>query len=754
MDSPQHVGDSTTNSISNQLSGTHLQKLDSQRSSPSELESWSSKVYSSVYSGDNFIEIVVDLRKKDANPLQISILRRVKDSYVNVVQVLRVLTYIGQLGVDQIDSFLENNIFTNSQYTQGGEGDNEVLYNDYRSHEVPQLRGIWIPYDKAVLLILDHHIYDVVKKLLLVDVHDIEKLPKIPESSKQSGIKRDPDESTVALDGSPTKRRKASPSAQSIVKSAAENNSNYPFCLPPSTFKEKDVDIVQEVKLKFSEIFKNDGELSSELSSADIKKMFQGTLDKCAARSQLPISLLDIPLDSQGKTALHYAATLASNLVEVFIELGLSSPIRGDNEGESPLISVVLVTNAMEKGNFVAMLDNWLWPNLWLFDNKRKSILHHLILQATKNHRASKYYLMKTVNWLVQNASKEKNLQSFCTKVVNAQESELGNTALHLAGEHELKWFIFVLLELKADPQVANKVGVKPAQLESVKEIMQLRENYSEHKDSVAATKALLESLGVSSDEDEYFFQLLSTSGEISDEIGSYADVGDMEEEREDPHEVANGESKESLKTLSLLERIFKSIQDLIKNTNDEYAKIINSKRKEINHLNRELRTAMITTANNRFTTKKVLEKMSSVDTMKLQMANINEKLQVLKKKLPDEDRDDNVFNDDIINPDLVKFDADEPFIIKPIYDKLANNEAVESTPELLELLPSATVLQARLQAYKEVNLDLEKELENLLNYRTLTAKFKKVVSYCTGVDINEVDELLDGLLEAVEGQQ
>lgn len=139
---------------------------------------------------------------------------------------------------------------------------------------------------------------------------------------------------------------------------------------------------------------------------------------------------------------------------------------------------------------------------------------------------------------------------------------------------------------------------------------------------------------------------------------------------------------------------------------------------------------------------------------MKLQMANITEKLQVLKKKLPNDEKDENVFTSDIVNQDFVKFDADEPFIIKAIYDKLANNEEVESTDELLETLPSAEVLQARLLAYKEINQDLEKELETLLNYSTLTAKFKKVVSYCTGVDINEVDELLDGLLEAVEGQQ
>lgn len=759
MESPQHVGDNTANSISNQLSGTHLQKPLIKLSSPSDSASCTSKVYSAVYLGQKFIEIDVKVQAPEIDSSSIQILRRVCDSYVNVVQILQVLVSLGRFDQERVDSFLENDIFTNPQYFQGGSEDDKVLYNDLRSHEIAQLRGIWIPYDKAVLFSLNYGIYDIVKGLLLVDVHDCDKLPKKPESSTAVTVKRNADEDmTDALDGSPTKRRKTqSTAAQSLVKAAAESNTNAPYCLPPSTFKEKDVDIVLEVKLKFSEIFKNDGELSTDLSSADIKNMFQSIFDKCSTRFHLTTSILDVPLDSQGKTALHYAATLASNLVGIFIELGINSPIRGDNDGESPLLSAILVTNAMEKGNFVSMLENWLWPNLWLFDNKHNSFLHHLIVLATKNFDASKFYLTKIITWMVQNVDKEKNLNNLCTKIINAQDSESGNTALHLAGEHELKWFIHVLLELKADTQVANNVGVKPSDFESVKEVILLRDNYENHKSSVAATKTFLESLGASSDEDEYFLQLIDTGIEFWEKTGGCTDVGKMEDVTEGTSEkrVGNGaDAKDDADQLSQSEKIFKSIQDLMSNANDEYLKVINDKKREINSLNQELRGATILTANNRFVAKKVLEKVSLVDTMKLQMANITEKLQVLKKKLPDDEKDENVFTSDIVNQDFVNFDADEPFIIKPIYDKLANNEEVESTDELLETLPSAEVLQARLLAYKEINQDLEKELENLLNYSTLTAKFKKVVSYCTGVDINEVDELLDGLLEAVEGQQ
>lgn len=753
MESPQHIGDSTTNSISNQLSGTHLQKKNANLTPPSESASWSTKVYSSIYSGEKYMELLIELRNGDTLSTTLSILRRVQDSYVNVVQMLEVMIYLGYLNRGQAESFIDDKICNNPQYYKGGDSDDEYRYNDYRSHEVSQLRGIWVPYDKAVLIALENNIYNILKSLLLIDVHSFDKLPKKPDSNNGS-LKRDSEEDMLkTLDGSPTKRRKTQiASSPKAIKAALESNTNYPYCLPPSTFMEKDVDIVLEVKLKFSEIFKNDGELSAELTTADIQKMFQSIVDKCSTRSQLPIAMLDVPLDSQGKTALHYAATLASNLVGIFIELGICSPIRGDNDGESPLVSAILVTNAMEKGNYVTMLDKWLWPNLWLFDKKKKSFLHHLIVLATKNLKASKYYLSKTVLWMVQNADKEKNLKNLCNVIVNAQESEAGNTALHLAGEFELKWFIYVLLELQADPQIANKVGLRPAEFDSVKEVMKIRENYRNHVDSVTATKALFETLGVEGEEDEYILELICTGVEFLNKIGGYPEVGSMEEEQDIPEKGVKHD--ELPKSLSHSERIFKSIQDLMSTTNEEYTKVINSKKKEINLLNKELRGATIITANNRFIAKKILQKVSEIDTMKLQLANIMEKLQVLKKKLPEGNDDEDIFNDDISNSELVKFDADEPFIIKAIYDKVANNEEIESTPELLDSLPSAAVLQARLNAYREVNFDLEKELESLLNYDTLTAKFKKVVSYCTGVDINEVDELLDGLLEAVEGQQ
>lgn len=754
MDSPQNLGDTTANSISNQLGGTHLN-----RSKPSKLHIGATPitVTSALYSGQKFIQLNVSV---DSTTKSVLVLRRVQDSYVNVSQMLEILVLLSIYTRDQVDGFLENEVFSNSQYLPQGGLYHTPLYNDFRSHDVAQIRGLWIPFDKAVSIALDFDIYDIVKRLFLIDVHDFDKLPKV-EPSEQNSQKRPSD---VALDtllaDSPTKKRKAQGLARSspsvIVHSAAADNSNTPYTLPALTFAEKDLELVAEVKQKFSEIFKNDAKDSMLFTKKDVEAHFKPIFDKCPPNTTNYVSILDVPLDLLGKTALHYASTLASvNLVSSFIELTICSPVRGDNKGESPLLSIIQVTNAMEKGNFVEMLQNWLWPNLWLFDNKHNSFLHYLVNLATKNYKSSKFYFDKILEWTVSNADKEKNLHTLCNKIINAQETQNGNSALHLAGEQELKWFVFILLELNADVNLSNNTGIKPIDFDCVRQIEELRENYHKNSTSPNAVKTLLSALDANTESDEYMIQLVKTGLQFLQKFSQYTEVGELEDvaHEEDEKEKELTPTSEVLSSTLLSNKIFKSIQELLANTNEEYERIIHQKKIEINNLNKELRDATIITANNRFVSKKISERISLVDTMKLQMTNISDKLQMLKKGLSGNPEDEALFNDEIDDTTL-KFDADEPFIIRPIYEKLANNEPVEATPEILQLLPSTAVLKARLKAYHEVNSNLQRELDNLLDYSALTAKFKKVVSFCTGVDINEVDELLDGLLEAVEGQQ
>lgn len=755
MDSPQNMGDTTANSISNQLGGTHLHRHKSATKVAAAAPGATPKsVTSALYSGQKFIQLDVAI---DDSARTVAVLRRVQDSYVNVSQMLDILVLLSIFSSDQVEGFLANEVFSSTQYLPQGGLHHMPLYNDFRTHDVAQVRGLWIPFDKAVAMAVKFDLYDAVKRLFLVDVHDFDKLPKLEQTDPESLKRPGDDDLDAMVADSPSKKRRivamAATSPMEVVRKAATANSNAPYTQPALTFAEKDVELVAEVKQVFSEIFKNDAK--DTLTKAEVTTHFKRIFEKCPPHASNYVSLLDVPLDLLGKTALHYASTLASvNLVSSFIELTICSPVRGDNKGESPLISTVQVTNAMEKGNFVELLQDWLWPNLWLFDNKHNSVLHYLINLATKNYKSSKFYFDKILEWTISNPDKQNSLYAMCNKIINAQETQNGNSPLHLAGENELKWFVFILLELNADVNLPNNMGVKPLDFECVKQISELRENYHKNITSPTAVNTLLDALDCNTESDEYTIQLVKSALEFLLKVSQFSEVGELETiKKSEPKEKELTPTSEVESSSLLLNKIFKSIQDLLGNTNEEYEKVIHQKKIEINNLNKELRDATIITANNRFISKKISERISLVDTMKLQMTNINDKIQMLKKDIAGKTEDEALFNNDIDDTTL-KFDADEPFIIRPIYEKIANNETVEATEEIMQVLPSTEILKARLQAYHEVNTNLQNELDNLLDYNALTAKFKKVVSFCTGVDINEVDELLDGLLEAVEGQQ
>lgn len=781
MDSPVNVGDTTTNSILHRLQDTHLQEVAS------------ATISSATYSGQQVIQLALSLKDSFNNQndnhtsssidtlptislkAPIKILRRVQDSYINITQLFDILIRLNLFSNSQVEKYLNNELLTNPQYSTKD-------IDDYRNHENPVLNGLWIPYDKAVTLAIKFDIYEFSKKLFLVDVHDFDKLPK--QSITMGGKRRLYDESfdnqaDAGLMGSPLKKQKvdhkantetgsnlnsittkSSSTSKDLLKHLSGSNPNIPYTLPPLNDPNiLNPSMVSDLKLKYGEVFKRDDEKDSKLTFEDIETIFKQIISTGDLEHGTLVA--DIPLDQQGKTALHFASTLASvTLVSAFVKLGLCSPIRGTQTGESPLISTIMVTNAMEKGNFKELLSEWLWPSLWLYDNKKWSFLHYLASQLAKKSEASKFYLNRILEFGLASSEEGYSVKNFlsklCSDIIDLQDEMNGNTCLHLAAESESKWIIRVLIELDADITIANKTGLKPIDFDIVNEVLQEVKN---------------DSFKYENDQDNYILELLRSSVKLHKrkiELG-IADDADVEEDIQDMSIDAdsvtntttnnnnnNNNTTNNKKSVKLEDqkfgsaKIFQSIQNLLSNTNTEYETLINSKKLHLKNLNQKLHDTTIVTANNRFISKKISEKLLYLDSLKLQMANITDRLEISLKEIPsgvDIDTED----------ENVKYDADEPFRIQSIYDQLESGvdpEKVTVDEDVMAKLPPLPILQARLNAYQEINKKIETELGTLLDYSELTSKFKKVVSFCTGVDINEVDELLDGLLEAVEGQQ
>jgi regulatory protein SWI6 len=184
---------------------------------------------------------------------------------------------------------------------------------------------------------------------------------------------------------------------------------------------------------------------------------------------------LDLPLDQSANTALHWAATLARvPLMRLLISKG-ANMFRGNIAGQTPLMAAVQVKNCLDHSCFPELLEI-LSPLIELRDQQGRTVLHHIAVSCGIRGRAasSKYYLEALLEFLVrgntsQPSSFEANagmirpmgLMKFMTEIVNARD-RAGNTALNLVARIGNRSIIHQLLEIEANPKIANNKGLKP----------------------------------------------------------------------------------------------------------------------------------------------------------------------------------------------------------------------------------------------------------------------------------------------------
>jgi regulatory protein SWI6 len=212
----------------------------------------------------------------------------------------------------------------------------------------------------------------------------------------------------------------------------------------------------------------------------------------------------NMPLDHSSNSALHWAATLAKvSLLKLLLWKG-ANIWRGNAAGQSPLISAVIVNNCWEHSCFPELLE-LLSPLIEVRDIQGRTVLHHIAVSSGIKGRApsSKYYLEALLEFLVRvgtqpNSSNNNSTTStaaavasiasqqvsiddlgqessdapalngskgavslvrFLSHIVNAKD-KAGNTALNLVARIGNRSIIQQLLEIHADPGLANNKGV------------------------------------------------------------------------------------------------------------------------------------------------------------------------------------------------------------------------------------------------------------------------------------------------------
>ncbi|KAI0832235.1 apses-domain-containing protein [Hypoxylon sp. FL0890] len=186
---------------------------------------------------------------------------------------------------------------------------------------------------------------------------------------------------------------------------------------------------------------------------------------------------LDAPVDPSSHTVLHWAATLARiPLLRTLISAG-ANPYRVNSSGETALMRAAGVTNNSDQNSFSELLDV-LGSTIDVRDNKGRTVLHHIAVASGVKGRShsSKIYLESLLEWVVRqgsapssqntagngNSNQQKmGIGRFMSEIVNAQDKS-GDTALNIAARICNRSIISQLLEVGADPGIANNAGLRP----------------------------------------------------------------------------------------------------------------------------------------------------------------------------------------------------------------------------------------------------------------------------------------------------
>lgn len=457
---------------------------------------------------------------------------------------------------------------------------------------------------------------------------------------------------------------------------------------------------------------------------------------------------LNIPVDERGNTPLHWLASIANlSLVRYLVEHG-TDRFLGDNIGESALVKAVKSVNNYDSGTFEELLD-LLYPCLILEDSLNRTILHHIVITSGMPgcSSAAKYYLDILMGWIVKKQTRSfegagpdpifetLDLKWVISNMLNAPDSN-GDTCLNIASRLGNVAIVDALLDYGADPYVANKSGLRPA-------------------DFGAGTSGL-HSNGISNSKEENTTDKYVTHGTASD-----LNVPD---------------------TMSLVN----GMQSLLDTVSKDYAIEVKEQNEKLSKLHKELNShrEVLAASRDRLAQAKQLQDEHAV--LKEQLGNIRQGILEEEDKFRVESKELGLSSEDASGADWdsSEFDADEPFRVDFIYEilenKLANHHSgdiekllstetmetlfsevrsiystrQEDNEKLNNMLPPSVLLNARIKAYRRNDDHLNSVLEDIRQkQKDLESKFRRVLCLCLKIDEDKVDGMLDGLLQAISSE-
>lgn len=433
-------------------------------------------------------------------------------------------------------------------------------------------------------------------------------------------------------------------------------------------------------------------------------------------RSLTPLEL-DMPIDSQQHTALHWAATLSRmSIVQALIRHG-ANPFRVNSEGQTALMRAVIVTNSHDNFSFPELLD-LLGHTLEVADNKGRTVLHHVVVTSAieRRHATSKYYLDCLLEWVVRQGSAPSSqdhaansngplssnghkigLGRFMIEVVNAQD-KAGDTALNLAARISNRSIISQLLEVHADPSIPNRVGLRPVDF-GIGELPEADRDVEEAaKNDLAAST--------------------QRSKESSDDIVACESRAPCQP----PLPIANQ---------------FAAMKDLLGETAVIAQEELKAKQETLDELQTALRANSSRLAETRRNLDVVKEKAKQQQINRQQVANLSRELESLQYRMGHMDNGQA---------------ASQSNSAAAWEDEL---ERALSSADHQPALPDANIIRARLKATTDILNSMKDKVSNLKGTsRDIEYKYRRLVALAANCPESQVDDLLEGLVRAVESEK
>ncbi|KAL9604160.1 MAG: hypothetical protein Q9219_000748 [cf. Caloplaca sp. 3 TL-2023] len=428
---------------------------------------------------------------------------------------------------------------------------------------------------------------------------------------------------------------------------------------------------------------------------------------------------LDIPIDETAHTALHWAATLARiHVVRALVSKG-ASVFRLNGGGETALMRAAITTNNFDNNTFTDVL-KLLGTSIEIRDGRGQTVLHHIAASSAISGRAhaTRSYLDSILLYLVGNSGAPNSQQNsfdelpdgndpniprpiglakFMAEVVNARDIA-GDTALHCAAKIGNKGIVQQLLEIGADSLIENRNGLRPIDIPGV--------GGDPKSTNVTSSQAAREDNVSESKFDEAHRRFMESVTTLLDDAKKA-----FEAERQ--------------KKQTLINQALENLRDNKSRLSEERGKL-----------------------------QQLTSKADERDSLRLKIANLQRANQGLRSTLG---------NRPDLRTNITTGEADAglevhqpPFGMQQSGDVFAGPTTTGGLDErYLGALPPSDVLNARADAYRSNNEQLEMQLQELRSQSSvLEAQLRKVVSLCTRVDPGRVDELVPRLLAAVESER